>query len=105
MNEFAQLIITTATGHSSHHLILVYNKEKVNERMEIIRPMKFGDWSLFEISQVRSNVDRIFQNFLHAENPEVLEFIPPHNKGDAWVIDQGIFPRRGFAFYDRKVKY
>lgn len=105
MNRFSQLIISTETGNSAYYLFLVCEKDGAQERIEIFRSMRFGDWSLFEISQIRSNAERIFQNFLRAEKPEVLEFPPTHNRGDAWVIDQGTFPRRGFVFYDRRVKY
>lgn len=105
MNRFAQLIITNEVNLGSRDLCLIYIKEDVEEKMTIIRPTKYGDWTLFDIQQVRSNIEKILKNFLHADKPEVLEFKAPFSESDDWVIDQGIFPRRGYAFYDRKVKY
>jgi len=102
MNRFSNIVISIRSEDNYEVLIVsCQNSKGAMETVELFRDSnKYFNWLLSEIHEVRSNADKIIENFLHKENPEVMQFSYPHKHRRTFTIDEGIFPTKGRAHYD-----
>jgi len=105
MNKDTEVQIKAERAAGFYLLTLTCVKKGVENKLEIRRLIKYGDWELSDTQQVMESANRILENFLFSERREPIEFPYPYNHRIAWTIEEDSFGQRGVVYYDRKQLY